>query len=276
MGADSHAARGALLAEGRTAQVYAWGEDQVIKVLRPGFPDRLGEAEADAARLAEGAAIGAPRFHGLVRVEGRVGLVYERRDGVSMNDRLTADPWRAGQHADTLGRLHAAMHGTTATILPRFRDAVAAAVNAATPAAGARVRDAALAHLNARPDGSTLCHGDFHPGNVMLGAGSPAIIDWLTATSGPPAADVARTLLLLRDSALPDELPRLRRLQMAGLRRWFVGRYLRAYQVVRPLDLGEVRAWRLPLLVARLDEGIEAERRHLIRLIDGELGRGAD
>ena len=273
MTANRDEERGPLIAEGRTAQVYAWGQDRVVKVLRPGFPDRLGEAEADAAQLADAAGIGAPPFHGLVRVDGRVGLVYERRDGVSMNERLAAGPWAFGSHAQMLGGLHAAMHATAAESLPRFRDAIDAAIRGAEPSAGVPTCDAALARLDALPDGTALCHGDFHPGNVVLGAGPPTIIDWLTATSGPPAADVARTLLLLRDSALPAGLPPIRRLQIGLLRRWFVGRYLRAYRAARPLDLTEVARWRLPLLVARLDEGIEAERPRLLGLIRHELRR---
>jgi aminoglycoside phosphotransferase (APT) family kinase protein len=263
--------RGELIAEGRTARVYALGHDRVVKVLRPGFPDQIGEEEAVAARTADEAGIGAPRFHGLARVDGRVALIYERRDGVSMMDHLTARPWHAGRLGGTLGGLHAAMHGASAVSLPRFRSAVATAVRSAEPIAGAAARGAAITRLDGLPDGSVLCHGDFHPGNVMLGAGAPTVIDWLTASSGPPAADVARTLLLLRDGRLPDDMPRTPRVQISLLRRWFVAGYLRAYRRVRPLDLREVARWRLPLLVARLDEGIQAEQAHLLRLIDEEM-----
>jgi Ser/Thr protein kinase RdoA (MazF antagonist) len=262
---------GELIAEGRTAQVYAFGVDRVVKVLRSGFPDALGEEEATAASLADEARIGAPRFHGLTRVDGRIGLIYERRDGSSMMEQLTAHPWRAGRLAGKLGSLHAAMHTQPAATLPGFRDAVADAITRAGSMAGTAARDAAMARLRQLPDGSQLCHGDFHPGNVLIGAQGPTVIDWLTAASGPPAADVGRTLLLLRDGRLPDDLPRGRRLRIGLLRRWFVDAYLRAYRRSRPLDLAEVTAWRLPLLVARLDEGIVTEQQHLERLIGREM-----
>ncbi len=32
--------------------------------------------------------------------------------------------------------------------------------------------------LNALPDGDFLCHGDFHPDNVMMTSGDPVLIDW--------------------------------------------------------------------------------------------------
>jgi aminoglycoside phosphotransferase (APT) family kinase protein len=165
------------------------------------------------------------------------------------------------------------MHTTSAPSLPRFRDGVVAAIHGAQSIAGARVHDVAIARVETLADGTALCHGDFHPGNVMLGSAGPTIIDWLTAAAGPPAADVARTLLLLRDGALPEGMPQWRRLRIRLLRGWFVRAYLAAYRHRRDLDLAEVAAWRLPTLVARLDEGIGAERAHLLRLIGRELAR---
>ncbi len=36
---------------GRTAEVFAYGDGEVVKLIRPGLPDRLGESEAEAAAL---------------------------------------------------------------------------------------------------------------------------------------------------------------------------------------------------------------------------------
>jgi hypothetical protein len=47
---------------GRTAEVFASGGDEVIKLLRPGFSDRLGEHEATVAALVAKAAVAAPRW----------------------------------------------------------------------------------------------------------------------------------------------------------------------------------------------------------------------
>ena len=264
---------GALLATGRTAEVFAWGDDRVVKVLRPGFPDELGEAEARAAGLADRAGIGAAAFFGPTRVEGRFGLVYERVDGDSMMAHLVARSWLVGRLAAVLGRLHAGMHEVFGETLPPFRDGFVAVVKRAAKYVGAAATSTALARVEALPDGSSLCHGDFHPGNVMMSASGPRVIDWIDASCGPPAADVARTLFLLRDGHLPRELPLARRLRIKLLRRRFVAGYLAAYGRLRPLDLDEVEAWRLPILVARLDEDIDEERDHLRRLIGRELGR---
>src|SRR5215472_10876517 len=43
-----------------------------------------------------------------------------------------------------------------------------------------------------------LCHGDFHPINVLGEISRPVVIDWPDACGGDPAADVCRSYLLLR------------------------------------------------------------------------------
>jgi len=47
--------------------------------------------------------------------------------------------------------------------------------------------------------------------------------------------------------------------------------YLTAYRRHRPVDIEELEAWRLPILAARLAEGIEAENDMLLTRIDADL-----
>ena len=48
------------------------------------------------------------------------------------------------------------------------------------------------------PEGDCLCHGDFHPINVLGAVSRPLVIDWSHACSGNPSADVCRSYLLLK------------------------------------------------------------------------------
>jgi aminoglycoside phosphotransferase (APT) family kinase protein len=63
------------------------------------------------------------------------------------------------------------------------------------------LRDAALKALETMPDGDRLCHGDFHPGNILLGRSGPVIIDWIDSSIGSPLADAARTSIMLLGAA---------------------------------------------------------------------------
>jgi aminoglycoside phosphotransferase (APT) family kinase protein len=262
---------GARIDGGRTAEVFALGADQVVKLLRPGMPDVVGEREARVAALIDQTGIAAPKFGGTTRVDGRFGLVYERLVGPSMLEQIARNPLAIDRLADEFAGLHAAMHRAAGDGLldhkTELRRMVQRAGDALPPAAAA----AALRRLEALPDGRSICHGDMHPGNVLMTARGPVVIDWMTSSCGRPAGDVARTLFLLRDSVVPGYLSAVRRGLVTLARRRFASVYLRRYLAVAALDLDEVRAWRLPVLAARLGEGITEEEAGVRTAIEREL-----
>jgi len=49
-----------------------------------------------------------------------------------------------------------------------------------------------------------LLHGDLHPGNVVLSAAGPVLIDWTNAGTGRSAHDTATTWLVVGCFAHPD------------------------------------------------------------------------
>ena len=99
------------------------------------------------------------------RAEG-TDVVMDRVDGPTMLEDLSRRPWLVLAHADRLARLMLRLH--------------------AIPVLG----------------GSVL-HGDLHPGNVVLAATGPVVIDWTNARIGPAPMDVAMSWLLLATS-VPD------------------------------------------------------------------------
>jgi fructosamine-3-kinase len=48
-----------------------------------------------------------------------------------------------------------------------------------------------------RSRGSALVHGNLHPGNVLMSADGPVLIDWTNHRTGLRALDVALTWLVL-------------------------------------------------------------------------------
>ena len=69
------------------------------------------------------------------------------------------------------------------------------------PESGEHHRIASRLKDRAKPDGDRLCHGDFHPMNILGDVSQPVIIDWPDARRGDPAADVCRSYLLMRSHA---------------------------------------------------------------------------
>jgi hypothetical protein len=255
---------GARIGAGREADVHAFGDDAVVKLYRPGFGGHRAEALALANLDGHGIA---PKLIDTIDCDGRTGLVLERLDGSDMLSLLHRQPWRVLGLAHALAGAHLAVHQVEAPAdLPALRQVLAARINdAALPV---HLRDYALRVLDGLPDGDRLCHGDYHPGNVLLSAGRVAVIDWPGAARGTPEADHARTRLLLRwADPLPGTAPVSRALITAG-RSVFAEGYVRAYRRGASQTLQRSQAWLIVHAAARLSEGIEVEHPTLVAFLD--------
>jgi aminoglycoside phosphotransferase (APT) family kinase protein len=250
---------GAIVGRGRTATVYAWDDGQVVKLFHADARPGQAELEAGIAAAITAADLPAPRYLGQVVVDERAGLLFERVQGTSLFALLGRQPWRALALAGTFARVHAMVHSRSADLAGQrayLRRQIGLVENLPE-----RVRTGALEALDGLPDGDRACHGDFHPDNVLLTANGPVVLDWITARKGVAAVDVARTMLVLRDAVLPEDVPPAKALAFNALRRLFASEYLRRYRALTGLDPAEMAAWRLPLIVARLRENVPAREK---------------
>jgi Ser/Thr protein kinase RdoA (MazF antagonist) len=260
---------GRTLGGGREAEVSAVDEATVLKLYRPGFGGH--EAEAATLRALDGRDV-APKLLDVVERDGRTGLLMERLAGPDMLTHLQRQPWRVYR----VGRWLAAAH------LEVHRVAAPAELGDLREILGARIRDGALPQhllefamrvLEAMPDGDRLCHGDYHPGNVLLAKDRTAVIDWGAATSGAAEGDHARTLLLLRWADPLPGTPLLSRALIAGGRSALAATYSRVYRQGSP-PLRNTESWLVVQAAARLSEGIPAEREMLIRHLERARRQG--
>jgi aminoglycoside phosphotransferase (APT) family kinase protein len=256
---------GRKIAEGREAEVYAWEGDAVLKLYRPGFLGHVAEASSLATLESGGVA---PRLLGAVEIDGRHGLILERLDGSDMLTVLERRAWRLLGLARILAEAHVLVNSVQApTDLPDLKQTLATRIAAGVKAP--EVRDFALRVLDSLPAGDRLCHGDLHPGNVLVASGRASVIDWVNATRGVPEADHARTLLLLkRADPLPGTSPLFRGLMSVG-RDVYARAYAAAYRKRSLKPLTQVRSWTIVHSAARLTEGIQVEERQLLAFLHG-------
>lgn len=246
---------GALLAVGNTSTIHAWGRDRVVKVMLPDTPSTWADREADWTARLHAIGLPVPQVLDVTEVRGRRAIVYERVRGPTMLAQVVARPASASTHARGLAELQARFHAVAApTGLPSLRARLTAKIHdAALPAS---VRDAALARLDGLDDGQQLCHGDLHPGNVILSDDGAVVIDWFDVAAGTPLADVVRTSLLVRPrrrTSLPAYLPGVSNRLLAA----FHDAYLGAYASVTGEQLDGMSDWELPVAAARLSENVE-------------------
>ena len=250
---------GPLISKGRTAEILQFGEGRVLKLFFDRYPERYAVTEAQIGRLVYQSGAPVPRIYDLVTINGRHGIVYQHVIGETMLVHLKRQPWRLTALARLMAELHAALHQI---VLPELNAQPARLSEqlAAAPGLTNFTCSHLLEKLERMQSGvQALCHGDFHPDNVILTATGPVIIDWLTATSGDPAADVARSRLLLEIGQPVHDQSLRGRLLIAAVRRLFVSRYLKHYCKLTGLSESRLKAWEPIVAAARLSEGIMPE-----------------
>lgn len=98
---------------------------------------------------------------------------------------------------------------------------------------------------------AAICHGDFHPLNILADGGEPTgVIDWPNVVIAEPAMDVGSAIANI--STVPIGLPWPLRVTAQAAIRAALRRYERAYRSRHPLDDRAVRYYQVFRAVAQL------------------------
>jgi len=107
-----------------------------------------------------------------------------------------------------------------------------------------------------------ICHGDFHPQNLLAERGRvTAVLDWPNTLVAEPECDVAATLVILKLTPI-QVLPVAAALRplVAGLRPIMTARYLARYRRARALDRGRLAYYEAGACMRGLVRAAEARR----------------
>ena len=255
------------IAEGGTSEIFALDEDKILKLYYEGAPPGEAEEEAIRASIAYDAGLNTPAVIGTITIENRQGIIFERVHGVTMLEAMIANPEKLILYAHLLAELQVAVQTRTASTLPLQRQRLHSQIQSAY-GLPAETKAAILSDLDQLPDDNAICHGDFHPENILITSEEPVIIDWVDATQGSPLVDVARTTLLLRVGDLPPSMNERRRQKIAERRYLFDEAYLKHYTQMQSISRKAIARWAVTVAAARLSDGIsENEKTELLRII---------
>lgn len=233
-----------------------WRRPLVMRVLPTA--DRLDQAKREAVVQTWCAEAGyaAPRVLAVLEPADALGLpaqVMERAPGKTMLDLIKARPWQTRSLISRLAALAARLHAVPTDGWPGTDDPLAA-VNqrlALTRRVVATLGIDELAggleaaeRLAPRAVGNerVVCHGDFHPLNVVVDGDRTAVIDWTDAALGPREADVSRTALLFSVAVIAAGSP-IERAVLSRVGPRMARRYVQVYEQHAPLDRDLMHVW---------------------------------
>ncbi|MDO7836018.1 aminoglycoside phosphotransferase family protein [Sphingobium sp. HBC34] len=272
-----------MIGQGASADVWAVDESHVVKLFRADVNDVPIALEYAAGLWAEAQGIPVARPIRRITVKGepgegkpgeggagaeRSGILFAHVDGPDMLSAILHRPFRMWPLIRRLARLHARIHRAAGSgDLPRQVDVLRHRILRSR--AGEAEISAALALLDRLPQDSRLVHGDLHPANLLLSSRGAIAIDWAQAASGVPAADAARTELLLRFGGAG--VGRVPPLAGAITAHW----YRHCYARFSGLRRSELDIWRLPVAVAWQRGQLGAAEARLTRWISGLMAQAS-
>jgi len=250
---------GKKIGTGRTAEVYEWSDNQVIKLFYPSVSLEEAQREYEVQRLLQEKVPFCAEVYGLLKVEDRTGILYEKVHGESLSSMIFKNPDQIMHYGQIMADTHKSIHSFDFSRLPSLKEALGHIIRHSAHLED-RTKEMVLEVLLALPDGEVICHMDFHPENIYLSGERVTVLDWMTAAKGHPLADVARTEMILKYAVIPG-VPEELNDQMRVAREELLRGYHETYfpEGLSDEDAGLLKSFETVLLATRLSENLPRE-----------------
>ncbi|MBQ8504165.1 MAG: phosphotransferase [Clostridia bacterium] len=169
--------------------------DACVKVFDSSYSkaDVLNEA-LNQARIEE-TGLNIPKIREVTMIDGKWAIVSDYIKGKTLSQLMKEDPDNKSKYIEMLVDLQIEVQSKTCPLLNKLKDKMNRKIGMSE--LDATTRYDLHTRLEGMPKHTKVCHGDFHPSNIIIAEdGTPYILDWSHATQGNASADAARTYLL--------------------------------------------------------------------------------
>jgi Ser/Thr protein kinase RdoA (MazF antagonist) len=196
---------GPMIARGNTADVFDMGGGKVVKLFHAGYPKNSVHYEFENANMIKGLDLPLVKCHEIVTISERYGIVYDRIDGISLQDILLKTQ-NVEKYATILGQLHRRVLAQRLPAAIDFHSILAMNIEHTDQLDGQRKAKLYEIH-DSLPRDDHFCHGDFHFGNILAARQELYIIDYMNVCKGHEYGDIARSVYLIEMTPVPEETP---------------------------------------------------------------------
>lgn len=170
-----------------------------FKLSKAGWKKEMLYKEYLNGKLIADSEISAPKVYEFVEIENRYGYTMEKLNDLTLLELMRKYPWKVIKYAKQMAAIHAQIHSVNAPHdLPFLADKYYEFISSKNDISDVKRRlifqELEQFSIECK---CCICHGDFHPINILVDGERYFVIDWVLATRGNPEADVAGTYLII-------------------------------------------------------------------------------
>ncbi|HDR6311594.1 TPA: aminoglycoside phosphotransferase family protein [Bacillus cereus] len=239
------------IAKGNTAEIYLY-DTKVVKLFNEYLPDTESMNEAKKQKYAYSCGLSVPNVFEVKKIHNRQAIIMEYVKGDSIGDLLLNSLNEAEYYINICVNEQKKIHAIRVNTdeMEAMGERLERQIKSVHKL-DEKQKESILDKLHSIKFEPRLCHGDFHPFNLILSEKNVSIIDWVDACSGDIRADVFRTYLLYAQSYI----------ELAEM-------YLQIYCSNTNLTRDEIFQWAPIMIAARFSEKVSPQNEvYLNRLL---------
>lgn len=193
---------GEKIGEGAFSEAFAWTPGRVVKLFKAGVPRRMPRFEVRMIRAVHAAGLPVPEVFEEVTLDGRHGIVLQRLDGPTLLQLSRTGAVTFEQAGAIVAALAMSVHKTQPPPeVVSMREYMEDELRHKGDKVPKHIATDVLALIDRLPPAEGLCHCDLSPGNVIMTAEGPKLVDWSGARRGPAALELAFLHVILAELA---------------------------------------------------------------------------
>lgn len=241
-----------LIAQRKNKEIYV-DNDTVVKLYVEGHSqsDILNEA-LNQSRVEEYSNLNVPKLIEVGKLDNRWAIISERIEGKTISELMKENPDNFDKYLNLFVDVQLAILSNEVPLLNRIKEKFTRKLENATNI-DENTKYELLQRLQGMKNHNKLCHGDYHPSNVIVKEdGTVYIIDWAHVTQGNASADAARTYLLFSIDNKEE----------------VAEKYLNLFSEKSGIEKSNIQRW-IPIVAAtQMTKNIEEEQEFLSKWIN--------
>ena len=185
-----------LIAKRKNKEIFI-NNNTVVKLYVEGHSqsDILNEA-LNQSRVEEYSNLNIPKLIEVEKIDNRWAIVSEKIEGKTISELMKEEPESFDKYLNLFVDVQLVILSNKVPLLNRIKEKFTRKLESATNI-DENTKYELLQRLQGMKNHNKLCHGDYHPSNVIVkDDGTVYVIDWAHVTQGNASADAARTYLL--------------------------------------------------------------------------------